>query len=165
MLTDLNWSGNRRIEADEIALLENGRATDIHDVFVNEDQIATIQENTVPVGGGITYTELVWPEITDTKVPGLKSLLDYLSQESGGNPSNDTYNVTVKKRIVLYDNPVNIVYRKYKKKSNYITHNCQNTTLLRKRYTTVNKHDLLRRTALDTMIFSSSLISLTKVWY
>ena len=67
MLTDLNWAGVKRLEADEIALLQNGRAVDIHDAFVNEDQIARVQENTVPVGGGITYTELVWPDISDTR--------------------------------------------------------------------------------------------------
>ena len=114
MLKDLNWSGVKRLEADEIALLQDGRAVDIHDAFVNEDQIARVQENAVPVGGGITYTELVWPEISDTKVPGLKSILDYMAQQSAGNPSNDTYNITIKKRIILYDNEVNIVYRKRK---------------------------------------------------
>ena len=116
MLTDLNWSGNKRVEADEIALLDDGRATDIRDVFVDQDQIATVQENAVPVGGGITYTELVWPEISDSKVPGLKSLLDYMAQQVSGDPSQDVYNITVKKRIILYDNPVNITFRKQKKK-------------------------------------------------
>ena len=52
MLSDLNWSGVKRIEADEIALLQDGSAVDIHDAFVNEHQIAQIQENTVQVGGG-----------------------------------------------------------------------------------------------------------------
>ena len=140
MLTDLNWSGVKRLEADEIALLQNGRAVDIHDAFVNEDQIARVQENTVPVGGGITYTELVWPEINDTKVPGLKSLLDYMAQQATGNPSSDTYNVTVKKRIILYDNPVNIVYRKQKKKNLFSTHISSTTAVVRKRHVTVNKH-------------------------
>ena len=140
MLTDLNWSGNKRIEAHEIALLEDGRAVDIHDAFVNEDQIAKVQENTVPVGGGITYSELVWPEISDSKVPGLKSLLDYMSQQSSGNPSNDVYNITVKKRVILYDNPVNIVYRKHKKRSYFSTNVNQTTAVFRKRYQTINKN-------------------------
>ena len=39
-----------------------------------------------------------------------------MTQQTSGNPSNDTYNITVKKRIILYDHPVNIVYKKYKKK-------------------------------------------------
>ena len=56
MLTDLNWSGVKRLEVDEIALLQDGRAVDIHDEFVNEHQIATVQENVVQVGGGISYT-------------------------------------------------------------------------------------------------------------
>ena len=140
MLTDLNWSGVKRIEADEIALLQDGRAVDIHDAFVNEHQIAKVQENIVPVGGGITYSELVWPEINDTKVPGLKSILDYMAQQSAGNPSNDTYNISIKKRIILYDNPVNIMFRKYKKKQ-YISTNINTATaVVRKRYTTLNKH-------------------------
>ena len=133
MLTDLNWSGIKRIEADEIALLQNGSAVDIHDAFVNENQIAQVQVNTVPVGGGITYTELAWPEISDTKVPGLKSILDYMAQQNSGSPSQDTYSITVKKRIILYDNPVNIMFRRYKKK-NYISTNINTATaVVRKR--------------------------------
>ena len=140
MLTDLNWSGNKRIEADEIALLENGKAIDIHDAFVNEHQIAHIQENVVQVGGGITYTELVWPEVNDSKVPGLKSLLDYMAQQESGTPSNDTYNITVKKRIILYDNPIHILHRKHCRKNYYSTHVNTTTAVVRKRYTTLNKH-------------------------
>ena len=139
MITDLNWSGVKRIEADEIALLEDGRAVDIHDAFVNEHQIASVQENTVPVGGGITYSELVWPEISDSKVPGLKSILDYMAQQSAGNPSNDTYNITVKKKIILYDNPINIVHRRYKKRNYFSTNINTAIAVVRKRYTTVNK--------------------------
>ena len=140
MLTDLNWSGVKRLEADEIALLQDGRAVDIHDAFVNEHQIASVVQNTVPVGGGITYTELAWPEISDTKVPGLKSILDYMAQQSAGSPSNDTYNITVKKRIILYDNPVNILYRKHKKNNYFSTHINSTTAVVRKRYTTLNRH-------------------------
>ena len=81
MFTDLNWSGNKRIETHEIALLEDGKAVDMHDAFVNEHQIAGVQENTAPVEGGITYSELVWPEISDSKAPGLKSLLGYMAQQ------------------------------------------------------------------------------------
>jgi len=140
MLTDLNWSGVKQIEADEIALLQDGRAVDIHDAFVNEHQIAKVQENIVPVGGGITYSELVWPEINDTKVPGLKSILDYMAQQSSASPPQDTYNITVKKRIILCDNPVNIMFRRYKKKQ-YISTNINTATaVVRKRYTTLNKH-------------------------
>ena len=140
MLTDLNWSGVKRIEADEIALLQDGSAVDINDAFVNEHQIARVQETVVPVGGGISYTELAWPEINDSKVPGLKSLLDYMAQQSTGNPSHDTYNVTVKKRIILYDNPTNIVYKKHKKTTTNTINNFTATAVVRKRYTTVDKH-------------------------
>ena len=140
MITDLNWSGVKRIEADEIALLQDGRAVDIHDAFVNEHQIASVVQNTVAVGGGLSYSELVWPEISDTKVPGLKSILDYMAQQSSDNPSNDTYNITVKKRIILYDNPVNIVYRKHKRKNYVSTHISSTTAVVRKRYTTLNRH-------------------------
>ena len=140
MITDLNWSGIRRIEADEIALLEDGRAIDIHDAFVNEHQIASVVQNTVPVGGGLSYSELVWPDISDAKVPGLKSILDYMTQQASGNPSSDTYNITVKKRIILYDNPVNIVFRKHKKKNYFSTHINSTTAVVRKKYTTLNKN-------------------------
>ena len=95
MLTDLSWPGVKRIEADEIALLQDGRAVDIHDAFVDEHQVAQVQVDTIPVGSVITYTVLRWPEINDTKVPGLKSLLDYMAQQPSGNPSNDTFNITL----------------------------------------------------------------------
>ena len=49
-------------------------STEIREVFVPFANISTVEERTVDIGQGRSYTELVWNEpIDDLHVPGLES--------------------------------------------------------------------------------------------
>ena len=53
----------------------------IDEIFVGYGDIATAEEEVVPIGGGYSYTQTVFPpeDVTDWKVPGLASLLRFLN--------------------------------------------------------------------------------------
>ena len=61
---------------------------------------------TVPIGGGLSYTVKQWVEpVTDNRVPGLSSLLDYLNTNyrriDDDSCINNNYYIT-KNTISLY---------------------------------------------------------------
>ena len=72
-------------------------------IFLNYGNIATSEEEVVPIGGGYTYTQTVFPEddVTDWKVPGLASLLRFLDN-TFRKKSEDTANRILKK--ISYSN-------------------------------------------------------------
>lgn len=76
-----NWRGFVSVEADTVALREPyGR--DIRQIFVDQDSIAHVREETVQIGGGAVNVELTWDDLegnppTDAQLPGLASLLRY----------------------------------------------------------------------------------------
>ena len=52
----------------------------IEGIFLTYKNISTVVDVTVPIGGGLSYTVKQWVEpVTDNRVPGLSSLLDYLN--------------------------------------------------------------------------------------
>ena len=54
-----NWRGFVSVEADTVALREPyGR--DIRQIFVDQDSIAQVREETVQIGGGAAVVELTW---------------------------------------------------------------------------------------------------------
>jgi hypothetical protein len=81
----LSWRGIVDVEADRVALRdETGAPTDIRDLFVGVDDIGVVREVVTAIGGGATHTSLTWDNDdppTDSKVPGLASLLRYLDEE------------------------------------------------------------------------------------
>ena len=77
-------SGVVEILAHKISLIrqENGeqRIRDIEDLFLSIHAIQSITTQQVQIGGGLSYTEHVWPNPSDSVVPGLHSLLTFLNK-------------------------------------------------------------------------------------
>ena len=78
-----SWRGILEVEADYIALRdETGRATPIQDLFVPAESVTRPTNATEPVGPGLPPVQtLVYENPTDTQVPALASLLEYLKQD------------------------------------------------------------------------------------
>ena len=54
----------------------------IEDIFLTYKNISTVKDVTVPIGGGLSYTVKQWVElVTDSRVPGLSSLLDLFKRK------------------------------------------------------------------------------------
>ena len=77
----VNLTGLIDIIANVIKLItidENNeeQITNIFDLFVPFNNISTIIDVNYPLGGGLTYTVKEWiPPISDTRVPGLQSVI------------------------------------------------------------------------------------------
>ena len=75
----VNLSGLIDITANVIKLIsidENDeQITNILDLFVQFNNISTVIDVQIPIGGGLTYT---LKQLSDQRVPGLASLIDYL---------------------------------------------------------------------------------------
>ena len=74
------------ISANSISLIQlnddlgEEEIKNIEDIFLKYKNISTVVDVTVPIGGGLSYTVKQWVEpVTDNRVPGLSSLLDYLN--------------------------------------------------------------------------------------
>ena len=62
---------------DELGLEE---IKHIENIFLQYKHISTVEDVTVPIGGGLSYTVKQWIDpVTDEQVAGLSSLLDYLN--------------------------------------------------------------------------------------
>ena len=63
---------NEDLGSEEIKNIEN--------IFKTNKNISTVEDVTVPIGGGLSYTVKQWVgDISDEKVAGLSSLFDYLN--------------------------------------------------------------------------------------
>ena len=73
----------------------------IEDIFSKYKNISTVEDVIVPIGGGLSYTvkQRVEP-VTDSRVPGLSSLLDYLNTNyrriDDDSVINNNYSITNK---------------------------------------------------------------------
>ena len=80
----VNLTGLIDITANVIKLISidenyDEQITNILDLFVQFNNISTVIDVTYPLGGGLTYTVKEWIQpISDTRVPGLQSLISYL---------------------------------------------------------------------------------------
>ena len=85
-----------KVLANHIKYLDNTYDdVDIEDLYVKYAVVATSHQESVPVGGGIYYLQVKFNEedITDDKIPGLASLIEYLKntyQAKSTSPSNPT---------------------------------------------------------------------------
>lgn len=98
-------SGVVEILAHKISLIrfENGeqRIRDIEELFLSIHAIQSITTQQVNIGGGLSYTEYVWPNPSDSVIPGLQSLLTYLQNTYRRNDDDSIINryYTIHKRI------------------------------------------------------------------
>ena len=81
----VSLTGLLDIAANSISLIQlnedlgEEEIKNIEDIFLKYKNISTVEDVTVPIGGGLSYTVKQWVEpVTDSRVPGLSSLLDYL---------------------------------------------------------------------------------------
>ena len=85
-----------KVLANQLPYLDNTYDdVDIEDLYVKYEDIATSHQESVPVGGGISQIQVKFNEedITDDKIPGLASLLEYLKnnyQAKNTSTSNQT---------------------------------------------------------------------------
>ena len=82
----VSLTGIVNITADKISLIQvndflgQEEIKNIEDIFLQYKNISTVEDITVPIGGGLSYTIKQWIEpVTDEQVAGLSSLLDYLN--------------------------------------------------------------------------------------
>ena len=95
-LIDLTANLIKLISVDEN---DDEQITNIFDLFVQFNNISTVIDVQVPIGGGLTYTLKQWVSpISDERVPGLASLIDYLETTYRGinddSIINNYYNIT-----------------------------------------------------------------------
>jgi len=107
-----NYSGTLHVLAHLIQLfVEDEGFKDLRDVFLDQNKVATTQTETIQLGGGNSYTRLVWPDAdSDDHVPGLKSLLAYLAEQPTGNVTNN-YQV-LRKALHFSDGPQHLVQKR-----------------------------------------------------
>ena len=103
----VNITGLIDITANIIKLIsinenDEEQIANILDLFVQFNNISTVIDVQIPIGGGLTYTLKQWVSpISDERVPGLASLIDYLETNyrriNDDSVINNNYNIT--KRI------------------------------------------------------------------
>ena len=83
---NVSLTGIVNITADKISLIQVNEdlgveeIKNIENIFLQYQNISTVEDITVPIGGGLSYTIKQWIEpVTDEQVAGLSSLLDYLN--------------------------------------------------------------------------------------
>ena len=78
----VNLTNTFNITANSIELIisdQEEQIVNILDLFLSYSNISAVVDVQIPIGGGIFYTLKEWVgDITDTKVPGLQSLIEYL---------------------------------------------------------------------------------------
>ena len=101
-----------------ISLDENSeeQITNILDLFIQFNNISTVIDVEVPIGGGLTYTLKQWVlPISDERIPGLASLIDYLETKyrriNDDSVINNNYNIT--KIINNINTQEHYTYNKY----------------------------------------------------
>ena len=78
---------------------------------MNQNKVATTQTETIQLGGGNSYTRLVWPDAeSDDHVPGLKSLLAYLAEQNTGDVTNN-YSV-LRKALHFAEGPQHLTQKR-----------------------------------------------------
>ena len=82
----VSLTGIVNITADKISLIQVNddlgveEIKNIENIFLQYQNISTVEDITVQIGGGLSYTVKQWIDpVTDERVPGLSSLLDYLN--------------------------------------------------------------------------------------
>ena len=101
----VNLTGIVEITADIIKLIlnENNETTiaDIKDLFLRYQNISTVVETQVPIGGGLYYTQYDFPNPSDSNICGELSLMTYLDNTFRRNDDNSIINnnYTIKKNI------------------------------------------------------------------
>ena len=98
----VNLTGLIDITANVIKLIsidehDDEQIANVLDLFVQFNNIATVIDVQVPIGGGLTYTLKQWVSpISDTHVPGMSSLIEYLETNylriNDDSIINNTYN-------------------------------------------------------------------------
>ena len=126
-----------------IAIDENDdeQITKILDLFVQFNNISTVIDVQVPIGGGLTYTLKQWVSpISDQPVPGLASLIGYLQQNyhriDDDSIINNYYNIS--KLINNITTQENVNYHKHQNISQkyYTKHIHTNDTYTYNKYIT-----------------------------
>ena len=93
------------ITANSISLfLDNGQPKNIEDIFINKNDISRAQPYDVPIdeNGNVVQMYQFLGEISDTKIPGLESILNYINDNffSKADPAvNEHYYNTTKKTL------------------------------------------------------------------
>ena len=104
-----------KVLANQIKILNNTEEDiDINDIYLNNDDIAQSYQETVPIGGGLFYNRVRFhdEDITDRKIPGLQSLLEYLSNNYELK-NTSTSNSNNKNRLInIINNEINNSYHK-----------------------------------------------------
>ena len=100
---------------------DDEQLTNILDLFVQFNNISTVIDVQVPIGGGLTYTLKQWVSpISDQQVPGLASRIDYLETNyrriNDDSIINNHYNITNNKNHIT--NQEHFEYHKHQ----HITH-------------------------------------------
>jgi len=70
------------VVAHSISLIKNEEQEpeNLLDIFIHQDNIATVQDVSIPLGGGLFFTQKEFiGDINNDRVPGLEALLDYLN--------------------------------------------------------------------------------------
>ena len=125
----VNLTGLIDITANVIKLIsinenDEEQITNILDLFVQFNSISTVIDVTYPLGGGLTYTVKEWNQpISDTRVPGLQSLISYLDTNFrriyDDSIINNYYNITkiinniTKQETFNYHKHQNITHKYY----------------------------------------------------
>jgi len=112
MLAGLStWRGTLEVEADRIYLKdEQGDPHDIRDLFLQTEAVTSVESVQTDIGGGLPpQTTLTWPDPSDDKVPGLKSLLDYLAEER---PTTKNFYVTTIQPSQILQNETTFLARR-----------------------------------------------------
>ena len=106
----VNLTGIVEITADIIKLIlnENNETTiaDIKELCVRYQNISTVVETQVPIGGGLYYTEYSFPNPSDSNICGELSLMTYLDNTFRRNDDNSIINkyYSIKKKHLNIDN-------------------------------------------------------------
>ena len=95
------------ITANSISLfLDNGQPKNIEDIFINKNDISSAQPYDVPIdeNGNVVQMYQFLGEMSDTKIPGLESILNYINDNffSKADPAINEHDYsTIKKNNIM----------------------------------------------------------------
>lgn len=123
---NLNLTGIVSLTANDISLFQltdEGleEVKNIENIFLKYNNISTVQDREIPIGGGLSYSIKEWSNpISNNQVPGLQALIEYLESNFRKNTDDSiiTNNYYITKK---YNNNINRYETSNFYKHNYIT--------------------------------------------